>query len=89
MSNENRSCAQCKFASREFMQGQIQRVLVCREGPPSVSLVPIPQPTGTQVQGFTQFPIVQPANWCYRFQQAEEGEKEETGSLLAMPPPSQ
>lgn len=83
-----RACAKCRFAEREHMQGQIQRVLVCHFGPPTMSMYAMSSPQGGQaVHGSTQFPIVHPANWCYQFEAVKEGETIEggTGSGIQVP----
>jgi hypothetical protein len=65
----NRLCVHCEFVESQVMQGQIQRMLVCKRFPPSMSMVQIPPSAGRPpgIQGMTQFPVVQAAMWCHEF----------------------
>lgn len=60
-------CANCRFHEMEQMQGQIMRQMVCHRFPPTVSMVTTPQ----GIQGITLFPVLQPTNWCYEWEQRE------------------
>ena len=62
-----RTCGTCKFSQLEVMQGQIQRILVCHRFPPSMQMMSTPQGIAAQ----TMSPVVQPAMYCYEYQQRE------------------
>lgn len=67
------NCASCRYHSLEQMQGQIQRNIVCKWGPPSACVVTIPpgangpgSPGGMTLQCL--FPIMQPHQFCHRYE---------------------
>jgi hypothetical protein len=69
---DQRACAACHLSAKEGED------LVCRAAPPSVFMFLVPQvtfgPNGKPVQGvmprsFTQFPVVQPHQWCGKWEQ--------------------
>ena len=60
-------CANCRFHEMEQMQGQIMRQMVCHRFPPTVSMVTTPQ----GIQGITLFPVLQPTNWCYEWEERD------------------
>lgn len=64
-------CANCRFHEMEQMQGQIMRQMVCHRFPPSTGMVTTPQ----GIQGITLFPVVQPSNWCYEWQERQPDER--------------
>lgn len=62
-----RRCANCAHHDMQQIQGQIMRQMVCVEGPPTMSMIPVVQNGVQGVQGMTHFPVVLPQMYCHRW----------------------
>ena len=59
------ACKNCRFSVKQRTDpSSIAQHLVCRWGPPQMTMLPMQQ--GLVIN--TQFPIVKPEWWCWRFE---------------------
>lgn len=65
MPEQPKSCATCRFMSKERPQpGMIEPIMMCRYG----SLVPVLTPTTAGVTIRALCPAVAPTDWCHRYE---------------------
>jgi len=59
------ACKNCRFhVEQRTSPDAITKSLVCRYGPPAMSMIP----TNAGLVVNSQFPLVQPDFWCYQFE---------------------